>query len=80
MSKKLTRWFPANVNPAREGVYEVKDGYVRGTWHSYWDGRQFNWYTRGGPEVAYDMRFDPGCGYGTKFWRGLASDPGAASS
>lgn len=39
---KLTRWYPADVNPVHKGVYEIRvenDSGLR--WFRYWDGR--NW-------------------------------------
>lgn len=44
MSKKLTPWFPAEVEPAREGIYNVQDRRLDDDrWFSYWDGVRFNW-------------------------------------
>lgn len=38
---KLTEWYPADVKPVREGVYQV-DIYGA-SWFSYWDGERWGW-------------------------------------
>uniref|UniRef100_C5CJL5 Uncharacterized protein n=1 Tax=Variovorax paradoxus (strain S110) TaxID=543728 RepID=C5CJL5_VARPS len=75
MSKKLTPWFPAEVEPAREGIYNVQDRRLDDDrWFSYWDGVRFNWLSlsQGG---AFLMRGDKGAGGDVTRWRGLAVKP-----
>lgn len=69
--QKLTPEFPADVEPARKGVYRCRWRY--GEWYSLWDGREWHWGgstpnraptslpIRGGDELLS--------------WRGLAENP-----
>jgi hypothetical protein len=82
MSEKLTPWFPADVKPARVGVYE-KDFQIDEGHRSfqYWSGRRW-WYGTGNPEgtkKAFLSAPHGECRPRPRPWRGLASDPGAAS-
>ena len=67
---KLTKWFPANVNPAYPGVYEVHSPI--GTWYRRWGG---NFWFAGGstPEAAASSK----CAITMNAhpWRGLAEPP-----
>jgi len=70
---ELTPWFPADVKPARVGVYQV-DPDCRDAWYSYFDGRRFGWQTID-PEGAYLLRAEETMLSGKQVWRGLAQDP-----
>lgn len=62
---ELTEWFPADVNPVREGEYEIKTGVQDPVWpfpqYASWDGKT---WTQSGKAVK-DLAS----------WRGLAKDP-----
>jgi len=62
---ELTEWFPADVNPVREGQYEVRTGNQTATWpfpsYADWDGK--TWIQN--EKVVTDLLN----------WRGLANDP-----
>jgi len=75
----LTPWFPPDVKPVHEGVYEIKsDTSIRMNGYSQWDGKQW------GP--SYDMIGScfnmaavdigvPGVWAVGKKWRGLKKQP-----
>ena len=68
---KLTKWFPANINPAYPGVYEVKYDLARG-WYRRWDGK--NWFCGYfTPEHAALSDFP--LLSNDNSWRGLAEPP-----
>jgi hypothetical protein len=69
---KVTEWYPANVFPAREGVYERDYGSELA--YCYWDGSAFysGWHT---PNLAYAKAFEWGEGLRGLSWRGLAEKP-----
>lgn len=63
-----TPWFPANVNPVREGVYEIEPwpGYIL---YAYWNG--LYWGCREMRiETAYEYRSGNAWG-SVGQWRGL---------
>jgi hypothetical protein len=70
--QKLTRWFPADVNPTRIGVY-FKDGYSKDDGYQYWDGKVW-WY---GGSIKDAANQSSGRCIVPHPWRGLASDPNA---
>lgn len=73
---KLTPWFPASVKPVHVGVYEVEDGIEDNeVWYSHWDGKKFNYWCCGGPEMAYEFS-DMRISLKPDKWRGLAEKPG----
>jgi hypothetical protein len=69
---KVTDWFPANMTPVREGVYEVVFGDSLDLYYSYFDGLRFNggWWSA---ERANNNRHDDD--HGITAWRGLAEKP-----
>lgn len=73
MSQELTPWFPEDVTPVREGVYEVET--VNGTdyvFYCHFDGR---WGTCGrSVDEAFDRRDWRGLTQ-DRAWRGLANNP-----
>ena len=72
----FTDWFPAEVTPTREGVYEVADDgggpLDRLRWYAYWNGKRFCYRTSfDDPQQAFERRdFDTKLPALTK-WRGL---------
>lgn len=76
MSKKLTRWFPADVKPVQSGIYQVtlsggsciqyamfRDGiWGYGTWSA--DEARISWRQMPGYPADQNKR-----------WRGLANKP-----
>jgi hypothetical protein len=81
MSEKLTPWFPADVKPVRNGVYEVESRVHRA--FAYWNGERFGWRCwelpgLGAEEAAIDafhMRRAETCLEPRVSWRGLAKEP-----
>lgn len=70
MSKpKLTPWFPADVTPVREGVYETT--FRCWTGYSHWDG--YGWSNQQETKNL-DAEWRSGASQ-NKNWRGLAQDP-----
>jgi hypothetical protein len=79
--QKLTPWFPANVNPAREGVYEVEPLSMQLRAFAYWNGERFGYRCWNYPDMpnpvadAYEMRECSTCLPAMTKWRGLAEQP-----
>lgn len=74
MSKKLTPWFPADVKPARTGVYEVRfDDDDTDFGYSYWSGCTWSW-KECTPKEARQSPLQIGAVQDKK-WRGLAKAP-----
>lgn len=66
-----TEWFPANIKPVREGVYETKwDLLGKNTNFQYWDGLYWGCYA-GSPEDAYVIRKTRSLARPNPVWRGL---------
>jgi hypothetical protein len=69
---KLTKWFPANINPAYPGVYEIKSPNSTWTWYRRWNGNF--WFVGGStPEDAASSKWR--IHKDTSKWRGLAEPP-----
>ena len=76
---RLTDWFPADVKPVREGVYEIKyaddDGRCFAHWNgAYWTHAHWQWgatvsatIARAAANASHDFSELP--------WRGLAEKP-----
>ena len=75
MSKpKLTEWFPGDVKPAREGVYQQLCGDAVVVGYQRWDGRR--WYGwRETADEAERASQTAAAGFQGDPWRGLAQDP-----
>jgi hypothetical protein len=78
MSKKLTPWFPEDVEPVREGVYEKDYGSGPPEFQTWLDGRW--WYGSNTPQKTWckvlrvpDERDQ--CRPLPRMWRGLANKP-----
>jgi hypothetical protein len=41
--KKYTNWFPPEIKPVREGVYEVSLGRFYSHTYAYWNGNRWGW-------------------------------------
>lgn len=68
----ITPWFPADVKPARVGVYERQGS--RDTYpFSYWDGKR--WLLSGETPEAAARHHDSASYRQNLPWRGLAKDP-----
>jgi hypothetical protein len=68
---KLTPWFPGDMNPARPGVYQQRDGFGREIGYQRWDGfRWYIWYRT--PQKAADSTTPAALSGQFKDWRGLA--------
>lgn len=75
----LTPWFPPDVKPVHEGVYEIKNPIpARTSGYSHWDGKQW------GPlydtiDICFNMAAVyvgvPGVWAVGKKWRGLNKQP-----
>lgn len=72
---KYTGWFPANITPTREGIYETKSPVLgnQAGWFSYWNGKSWS--------VAY-LALDRALSARhwvseaqNREWRGLAAAP-----
>ena len=73
MSKsKLTPWYPENVKPVREGVYETNMSGRFG--YSYWTGRQWSNQSKLAVNAARSKTWTSGASQ-KKNWRGLAEPP-----
>jgi hypothetical protein len=72
MKPKLTPWFPAEVRPAHDGVYQTLDpaGIVA---YQHWNGSFWGFYAFTA-EDAHDGGGSPSCQQYNE-WRGLAEDP-----
>lgn len=73
MAKKqpaLSPWFPASINPARKGVYEVIYSGDGNPEHRTWDGA--HWTHADGVKCGFNMRL------AGDVWRGLAQQPKGA--
>jgi len=78
---EMTPWFPAIVNPVRNGVYEVKrlcwdypTGQFVRRWHKLEWRNNRTWHYTKNARMSYPgslAAMVPGEG----FWRGIASDP-----
>lgn len=68
MSKKLTRWFPAEVKPFHKGLYNAGHWRMADSFF-VWDGK----YWRFSKEV--DGLAGQKCFSQNKQWRGLAEKP-----
>ena len=67
----LTPWFPADVIPVREGVYEVKQ--PDGPWFRRFDGHQ--WYCGAtDPCLAAMRQTELPAGWPPRRWRGLTAE------
>jgi hypothetical protein len=78
MSKqKLTKWFPADVKPARPGVYNVSclESGQSGKWYALFDGQRWSW--KWDTDAASDVLHEDGnpSDWYLGSWRGLASHP-----
>lgn len=82
--QELTPWFPANVKPARKGVYEVRDNvFTRYRAFAYWNGERFGWRcwdgaphdAQGAVNDAFVCSNYETCLAPRVAWRGLAKDP-----
>lgn len=76
---KLTDWFPGDVNPTREGVYETRTewrGAPAGRFYRYWDG--VNWFggmsTVDGALNHEGARSEP-TSFDIVQWRGIDKQP-----
>ena len=74
---KLTAWFPENICPVKEGVYEVDDDFLfpSDTWYAYWNGERFGYRTCQGIDEAYRTKNFPTELPNLARWRGLAEKP-----
>ena len=70
--KKLTEWFPADVKPARVGVYKTKFTALEG--YSYWNGCE--WTNQVDAKTRVRTAWTEGACQ-EKHWRGLAKNPKA---
>ena len=68
-----TEWFPAEIKPVREGVYERNCGKAK---FAYWDG--CNWFLSS-DHVERAVYYRDIEQYGSRYldWRGLAENPHA---
>lgn len=84
----LTPWFPPDVKPVHEGVYQVNDGYVgvEDRSFAYWDGARFKYRTfssdpaknewcLGAIDRAYAKKHDYTAYPSFAYWRGLNKQP-----
>ena len=69
---KLTPWFPADVLPVREGVYEVQPMSYPGPFYRYFDGERW-WVGGQSTSVARELNgeFQPNFPLP---WRGLTAE------
>jgi hypothetical protein len=74
---KMTDWYPAEIKPVREGVYEVKSVHWAVGWYSRWDGKQWMWTAAGKEKAA---RMDSPAPTQFRMWRGLDADPQQVST
>lgn len=75
MSKdKLTPWFPGEVKPVRQGVYQQKSGFGDSIGYQFWDGRQWCGWCKT-PDGAENDRGAADIRHQNDRWRGLAQDP-----
>lgn len=73
---KLTEWFPADVEPAQPGVYEVLPTWwhTPARWFRYWDGSR--WHNgHECPSGAATIKATIRPGMASEKWRGLAEPP-----
>jgi hypothetical protein len=82
--QKLTPWFPARMEPVREGVYQVRphpkrrysDAWANGfAWHSVW--RDGKWRGATSHDIQTALEYEA-AGYVSREvyeWRGLAEEP-----
>lgn len=73
---KLTPWFPADVKPARKGVYQVSDCFwADRVGYAYWNGRRFGFRAADDPSMAHLHRNSLTLFPERTSWRGLAENP-----
>lgn len=83
-NESLTPWFPEDITPIREGVYEVDEIGGSAPAYAYWDGERFGYrcwsYPQAGDsycpiDSAFRCRNLPTSLAPRISWRGLASKP-----
>ena len=68
---KLTKWYPANVNPVRVGIYQQKSFDGKDVGYQHWNGIHWGGFGRSiKSAVALKDVFAFSTG-----WRGLAKKP-----
>lgn len=72
MKEKLTPWFPANIKPVHEGVYQTKihAGDKSGGFQ-YWNGFSWRFWGIDAQDAYYCKEARSGFNQGAIQWRGL---------
>ena len=73
MPKQMTLWFPADVKPARAGIYEILT-ISKQDYYAYWTGQQWGWGCTHLTIAGWkDHAFSDGA-YQEKVWRGFTEE------
>lgn len=73
--QKLTDWYPPEVKPVREGVYEVTSAEVGILKYAYWNGKAFGLRCRSVENADLERESFWFPHEGVIHWRGLAEKP-----
>ena len=71
----LTPWFPPDIKPVREGVYEIHSPDFSGIWYSFWDNKNWGWVSRDKEFAVKRYISDPDVRHDAHTWRGLTEQP-----
>ena len=63
--KEYTKWFPVEIKPVREGVYQVFNSHT----YAYWNGKRWGWAALSVATATTDKAI-AGASQ-DKLWRGL---------
>ena len=69
--KKMTKWFPPHIKPARKGVYEVKftpKGLYESYFYAMWNGKRWSRVATYEEMAFFHSNFDA---LQNKYWRGF---------
>lgn len=71
---KLTPWYPADVKPVRDGVYETAIEESTSTFFQYWLDGKWRYCSRTPERAVSRLQRNPS-NCQDRVWRGLAEDP-----